>query len=102
MPRHDDRLQGHGHPRSKPAERPGRAQASGANTKQHDVTIGSTSFKLAAGASSPVTIALSRAGFVLLRKEHHLPVSITVSVAAPGRASIKHLRALTLRLPGKH
>jgi hypothetical protein len=81
---------------------PGTLKASGTNAKQRDVTIGSTSFKLATGASSPVTIALSRSGFALLREDHHLPVSITVSVAAPGRASVKHSRALTLRLPGKH
>ena len=81
---------------------PGANKASGANAKQRKVTIGSTSFKLAAGASSTVTIALSRSGLALLRKDHHLPVSITVSVAAPGLASVKHSRALTLRLPGKH
>jgi hypothetical protein len=78
---------------------PGARKASGASAKQRDVAIGSTSLKLAAGASSTVTIALSRSGFALLRKDHHLPVSITVSVTAPGLASVKHSRAFTLRLP---
>ena len=78
---------------------PGARKASGASAKQRDLAIGSTSFKLAAGASSTVTIALSRSGFALLRKDHHLPVSITVSITAPGLASVKHSRAFTLRLP---
>ncbi|MGA7705960.1 MAG: hypothetical protein WB998_13835 [Solirubrobacteraceae bacterium] len=85
-----------------PPSAPGAEKASGANAKRRKVTIGSTSFKLAAGASSAVTIALSRSGLALLRKDHHLPVSITVSVAAPGMGSVTQSRSLTLRLPGKH
>jgi|GEM_PF-4324567 len=81
---------------------PSAHKGSAAHAKQRQVAIGSTTFKLAAGTSSPVTIALSRSGLALLSTRHHLPVSITVSIAAPGVASVKHVRALTLRLPHTH
>jgi hypothetical protein len=79
--------------------------ASGAHkssAKQQIVSIGSVSFKLAAGGSSPVSIPLTRAGLALLRKHRRLPVTISVSVSAPGVATVKHTRRATVRLPAKH
>ncbi len=81
---------------------PGGRKSSAADTKKRKVTIGSTSFKLAAGASSVVSISLSRSGLALLLKNHRLPVTITVSVAARGLAPVRDSRNLTLRASNKH
>lgn len=78
--------------------------------RQVGVTVSSTSVRLAPGQQSTVTLALDGTGRSLLRREHHLPVKLTVrgtvigSIAAslgsevltlfgPGRAASAHTGA---------
>jgi hypothetical protein len=64
--------------------------------------VGSTGFTLAGGHSEEVTITLSRTGEKLLREHKRLPATVSVSVSAPGAATVTRTRALTLKLPTRH
>jgi hypothetical protein len=63
-----------------------------ARTKAHrrnatrSVTIGTASISVAGGHTAPLTIKLSRAGLVLLKRAHHLKTTLTISIATPGGA----------------
>jgi hypothetical protein len=64
--------------------------------------LGKVSFHLAAGASKPVSITLSKIGVTFLRAHRGVRAKIAVTVTAPGAAMASRTRTAKLRLPTTH
>lgn len=61
------------------------------------VSVGSKRFKLAAGATKPVGVRLSRRGVRQLRLRHRLVVKATVAVRAEGGHTVSNTRTIVIR-----
>ncbi len=85
-----------------PAPRPARKAQASRRAKAIRVVLGKVSFPLAAGASKPVVITLSRSGLEFLRSHPGVHAKIAVTVTAPGAARVSRTPAANLRLPAPH
>jgi hypothetical protein len=82
-----------------PAPRPVRKASASRAGKVRRVVLGKVDFSLAAGASKPVSITLSREGVAFLRSHPGTRATIAVTVSAPGAAKASRTRTAKLRLP---
>jgi hypothetical protein len=52
------------------------------------VSVGTATFKLAAGTTAKLKLSLTKAGFALLRKRKSLVVTVTAKISGVGRATV--------------
>jgi hypothetical protein len=92
---------------SVPASSAGKASATATATSaaakhrksKQPVTLGHATTTLAPGASSPLHLTLNSHGLALLRSDHTLAITLVVTIAGPGRATVT--RTLHIRLKYK-
>jgi hypothetical protein len=80
-----------------PAEAAGPCPVSGRATRGR-VIVATLRFRLAAGAHTPLTLKLTRAGRRLLARKKSLPLAVALKVATPAGAPVGSVAQKTLRL----
>jgi hypothetical protein len=69
------------------------------STKRKPLVVGHATITVPAGASAKVTFKLTSEGATLLRKHHHLHVTVAIAVTHTGQAPVKHTATITLQPP---
>jgi endoglucanase len=74
----------------------------GAKHRRRHVSLGSVGFKLKAGSSQTIVLALSRSGRALLARRHSLKAQVTITLIGTGHQKGVSRHTLTLKAPARH